>query len=148
MTAHQPSPVAGAGSPAVPRRTVLAGSAAALLACAGCGGASNGAGSAATAAGATASGPQVIAKVADIPASSGLVVDTADGPVLLARLQDKVVAHKAICTHQGAVIDGSGTCPLHGSKFDITTGAVLKSPATQPLEAVTVTESGGTVTAG
>ena len=129
-----------------PRRAVLAGSGVAVLACAACGSKS-----AASSAPTTTAAPGVaaaIASVADIPADSGLIATAPSGPVILATAAGKVVAHTAVCTHQGATIDGSGTCPLHGSKFNPATGAVLNGPATEPLAAVTVTEKDGKVYAG
>lgn len=43
----------------------------------------------------------------------------------------------AVCTHQGClvnkVVDGTIDCPCHGSKFQITDGAVTHGPATRPL---------------
>lgn len=69
----------------------------------------------------------------------------AGGDVLLAKKDGKVVAHTAVCTHQQAIVAGDGVCPRHGSKFDITTGAVENGPATEPLAAVAVTEAGGKV---
>lgn len=134
------------------RRSVLAGSATALLACAAC---SAGGGSAppttASTTAATGSGRSATAlgKVADIPAGSGLVATGPDGPLLLADSGGgKVVAHTAVCTHQGATLDGAGICPLHGSKFDVTTGAVLAGPATLPLAAVAVSVTDGQVFLG
>lgn len=133
------------------RRSVLAGSAAALLACAACGGGSGStppATTTATAAGTT--GPATaLGKVSDIPAGSGLIATGPAGPLLLADAGGgKVVAHTAVCTHQGATLDGAGICPLHGSRFDVTTGAVLLGPATAPLTAVPVTVRGGEVFPG
>lgn len=138
-----------------PRRTVLAGSGAVLLACAACGSgssagsaaptsssssaASSSAGSAAGAAG------TIIASVSDIPSGSGLIATAPSGKVVLAEADGQVVAHTAVCTHQGGIIDGAGVCPLHGSKFNVTTGAVLDGPATEPLAAVTVRVTGGKV---
>lgn len=136
-----------------PRRSVIAGSGTALLACAACGSKSAAApnsspgaiaSSRPTVAGPSGSNP-AIASVSDIPAKSGLVVTAPSGQVILARAGGKVVAHTAVCTHQGAIIDGTGTCPLHGSQFDPSTGAVLAGPANQPLAAVAVKESGGKV---
>lgn len=141
------------------RRAVLGGGGAAVLACAACGSSTTPASSAPTPAGPSAAssaavGPgtspsgaarTALASVADIPAGSGLVVAGPDGQVLLAEVAGKVLAHKAVCTHQGAVLNGSGVCPLHGSRFDVTTGAVLNGPADQPLAAVAVTVSGGKV---
>lgn len=135
------------------RRSVLAGSAAALLACAACGSNSAGAAPSTTAPSSGAAGTggsgKALAKVSAIPAGSGLVVVGPNNPILLADSGGgKVVAHTAVCTHQGATIDGAGVCPLHGSKFDVTTGAVLAGPATAPLAPVTVTVSGGEVFLG
>ncbi len=142
-----------------PRRTVLAGSGAVLLACAACSSNSAGttsssssaaAGSAAASGSATGSagastGKTALATVSDIPSDSGLVVDAPSGQVILAKQDGKVVAHSAVCTHQGGIIDGAGVCPLHGSKFNPATGAVLTGPATEPLAAVAVTETDGKV---
>ena len=122
-----------------PRRAVLAGSGAALLACAACGSTSN------PAPPATTSADGSIASVSSIPAGSGLIADAPSGKVILAQADGKVVAHTAVCTHQGAIIDGSGTCPLHGSRFNPATGAVINGPATNPLAAVAVIEKDGKV---
>ena len=59
-------------------------------------------------------------------------------PVLLVRLNGVVHAIGRICTHQdadlaeGAIEDGCVVCPLHGSKFDLATGAALTLPAFEP----------------
>ncbi|MFF1342345.1 Rieske (2Fe-2S) protein [Streptomyces sp. NPDC058290] len=43
----------------------------------------------------------------------------------------------AVCTHQGCIVNkveaGTIDCPCHGSKFEITDGAVAHGPATRPL---------------
>jgi nitrite reductase/ring-hydroxylating ferredoxin subunit/hemoglobin-like flavoprotein len=49
-------------------------------------------------------------------------------------------ATQEACTHQGGplsegTLDGKCiTCPIHGSRFDLTTGAVIGGPATKPLK--------------
>lgn len=135
-----------------PRRAVLTGSGAALLACAACGSGStvsapaSASDAAASVTKTTAAGsPAALATVADVPETGGLIVSDPSGKVVLAKADGKVVAHTAVCTHQGGIIDGAGVCPLHGSKFDVVTGAVLNGPATVPLAAISVTESGGKV---
>ncbi len=46
----------------------------------------------------------------------------------------------AKCTHVGGPVDKGPvagttvTCPLHGSEFDLRTGAVLRGPASRPLK--------------
>ncbi|MFI6149341.1 Rieske (2Fe-2S) protein [Streptomyces sp. NPDC051109] len=61
-------------------------------------------------------------------------------------------AFSAQCTHAGCVLDkiddGEGNCPCHGSRFDVTTGKVLRGPATDPLPAVPVKAEGGKLIAG
>ncbi|MEU8839376.1 Rieske (2Fe-2S) protein [Streptomyces roseus] len=43
----------------------------------------------------------------------------------------------AVCTHEGCLVNkvdaGTIDCPCHGSKFQITDGAVAHGPATRPL---------------
>ena len=135
-----PAPATG---PLLGRRTVFAatGAAAVVAACAACGASS----SASSTAPASVAAGTVLAKASDVPASTGLVTDGPSGKVLLAHKNGAVVAHSAVCTHQGGIVDGTGKCPLHGSQFDITTGAVQNGPATAPLAAISVTETGGNV---
>ncbi len=51
----------------------------------------------------------------------------------------QLFAIDAKCTHvggpleQGAVADHTVTCPWHGSKFDLTSGAVVRGPAGRPV---------------
>jgi nitrite reductase/ring-hydroxylating ferredoxin subunit len=71
---------------------------------------------------------------------------TVDGnQVLLVRSGDEVFAIGNRCTHMGAPLaKGPVTfagslrtvrCPLHGSTFDLSSGKVMKGPATQPVPA-------------
>ncbi|MEU9120710.1 Rieske (2Fe-2S) protein [Streptomyces sp. NPDC048506] len=57
-----------------------------------------------------------------------------------------------VCTHMGAILNkiekGQGVCPLHGSRFEATTGKVAQGPATRPLEEVPVKVKNGTLVAG
>lgn len=43
----------------------------------------------------------------------------------------------AVCTHQGCIVskveNGTIDCPCHGSKYQMTDGAVAHGPATRPL---------------
>jgi cytochrome b6-f complex iron-sulfur subunit len=72
-----------------------------------------------------------------------------DNQIALARNADgTVVAHSAICTHQGCTVNADGAslrCPCHGSTFDAFTGAVIKPPADSPLAAVPVSVNGDAV---
>jgi len=57
-------------------------------------------------------------------------------------------AFVAVCTHQGGALTGATdnviVCPIHGAKFDATTGAG-SPPAQLPLGKVSVSVSGGSV---
>ncbi|MFI6388734.1 Rieske (2Fe-2S) protein [Nonomuraea sp. NPDC050547] len=55
----------------------------------------------------------------------------------------------AKCTHQGctlaSVSRGTINCPCHGSKFNISTGAVVQGPATRALPRKKIKVSGGKI---
>src|SRR5262245_65728552 len=79
---------------------------------------------------------------------------TVDGTqVLLVRNGDDVFAIGNRCTHMGAPlargpVTFAGSlrtvrCPLHGSTFDLTTGKVMKGPATEPEPAFETRVSDG-----
>jgi len=101
--------------------------------------------STATAASADAPTGTPLAAVADVESAGSLIVNGADGPVLLASANGTVVGHTAVCTHQQCTIAASGSCPCHGSRFNITTGAVENGPAQRPLDEIAVTVSAGQV---
>jgi len=70
--------------------------------------------------------------------SKPLAVQVGDTPVMLVRVGDDVHALHDRCSHRGCslatgeIADGAVTCPCHGSRFDLHTGAVLQGPATAP----------------
>jgi Rieske Fe-S protein len=94
-------------------------------------------------------GPQPLAKVADIPAGGGVIVQNV---VLTKDQSGKVNAFSATCTHQGcavtAVSGGTINCPCHGSKFDAASGRPVAGPASKPLAAVAVQQRDGAVYPG
>jgi Rieske Fe-S protein len=88
-----------------------------------------------------------LARLADVPPHGGVVIKDAD--VVIVRDASQVHAFSATCTHQGcqvsSVVDGSISCPCHGSVFDATTGRPTQGPATQPLPPVDVTVQDGEI---
>ena len=78
---------------------------------------------------------------ADEPAADGTLREVfVDGaPVLLGRVDGAWQAAAGDCTHDGCpLVDGvlrgaELECTCHGAHFDLTTGAVLGPPATEPL---------------
>jgi Rieske Fe-S protein len=81
--------------------------------------------------------------VAAVPAGGGLIKN---GVVVTKDDAGTIHAFSATCTHQGCTVSsvsgGAILCPCHGSKFDASTGAVLRGPATRPLPAVPVAVQG------
>lgn len=83
-------------------------------------------------------------RLSDVPPGSALLV----GNVAVFNVDGKLCATQNGCTHrQGPLnegeLDGSTvTCPLHGSQFDVSTGAVLRGPATEPLKTYRVLVEG------
>ncbi len=68
--------------------------------------------------------------------------------ILIANVAGQFHASSAMCTHEdwslcnGALKGSSIECPLHGSRFDLLTGAPLDEPATQPLQIYLLKQNG------
>jgi Rieske Fe-S protein len=86
-----------------------------------------------------------LAKVTGDGTIAGGVVLTRDG-------SGGVHGVSATCTHQGCTLlkpkDGKVSCPCHASVFDAVSGKVLRGPATQPLPEVPVHVQGDQVYRG
>ncbi|KAF2128212.1 hypothetical protein P153DRAFT_368082 [Dothidotthia symphoricarpi CBS 119687] len=74
------------------------------------------------------------------------------GKVLLLKVQDKIHATSANCTHYGAPLvkgilspDGRLTCAWHGACFKVATGDVEDAPALDPISKYEVFERDGAV---
>jgi len=80
-----------------------------------------------------------VCRVSDVPLTEMRCVSLADRNVVVARTHEGIFVADEMCTHEDArLCDGnlSGTlikCPLHGSRFDLTSGKVLDDPATENL---------------
>ncbi|GAA4832611.1 Rieske (2Fe-2S) protein [Actinomycetospora corticicola] len=98
----------------------------------------------------TVPAPGPLASLDQVPVGGTVVVTSPNGaPVALVRPNaGTVVAHSAVCTHQGCAVSGRGptlSCPCHGSVFDAATGAVEQGPADRPLPAIPVQIQGQSV---
>jgi len=89
---------------------------------------------------------------ADAVPDGGLVQIEVDGePRLLVKVNGRIYCVYAICTHEeadladGDLEDTTIYCPLHGSGFDLETGAVRSLPATHPLPVYDVQILDGTI---
>jgi Rieske Fe-S protein len=98
--------------------------------------------------GAPAPAANAIAKTADVPVGSGLIVDKV---VVTQPSAGEFKGFSATCTHAGCTVnkvaDGTIDCPCHGSKFNLD-GSVANGPATKPLEAKAVTVQGDSIVLG
>ena len=94
------------------------------------------------------SGPKQLAKTADVPVGSGVIVDDI---VITQPTAGTFTGLSSVCTHAGCnvseVVDGVIVCPCHGSKFNLD-GTVAKGPATKPLAAKPVAVQGDSIVAG
>jgi 3-phenylpropionate/trans-cinnamate dioxygenase ferredoxin subunit len=89
------------------------------------------------------SGTRVCA-LSDLDEDKPFAVEVGDVPVVLIRQGDEVHALRDECTHaELALSDGEVThkgieCFLHGSCFDLRTGAPSSLPATEPVDVFAV----------
>ncbi|MEU9417859.1 Rieske 2Fe-2S domain-containing protein [Streptomyces sp. NPDC051000] len=143
------------------RRTVLAAGAVALTggALAACGSSSEkpasevGTGSTPQAAGSSPAGSSAggaaLVKSSAVPVGGGTVLKE-EKLVVTQPTAGSFRCFTAVCPHQGCLVNkvenGSIDCPCHGSKFEITDGAVTKGPATRGLaEKKIVVSPGGEI---
>jgi Rieske Fe-S protein len=126
------------------RRTVLAASAAAVAAVAGCSTYGEPKNTPASSAPADA----VLAKTADVPVGGGLIVGDAQ-VVITQPTAGTFKAFTSVCTHQQCQVanveGGTINCTCHGSKFDINDGSVVSDPAPQPLAAKQIKVAGDSI---
>ena len=86
--------------------------------------------------------------MADIPAGQIRTVQVDGEEAAVYNIDGAFYATGNACTHTGGPLsegdlDGKiVTCPLHGSRFDVTTCAVLEGPADEPLRCYRVTIDG------
>ncbi|MEU0782384.1 Rieske (2Fe-2S) protein [Streptomyces sp. NPDC006173] len=136
------------GRPSASRRTVLRGAALTPVAGLGLAACSGGGGGGAPA---TPTAPVVLGAESEVAKGGAELYQ--DQNVVVSRAEDgSLKAFSSICTHAGCAIDKlDGTtlvCPCHGSEFDARTGKVLRAPATEPLDELTVEARNGKIVAG
>ncbi len=79
-----------------------------------------------------------VAKVSEVPSGSMKVVMVKGQEVLLAHVEGKLYAINRRCGHMNAPLEDGVlkgrelTCPMHGAKFDVTTGKKLSDPVLAP----------------
>src|SRR5437764_9853902 len=95
-----------------------------------------------------AAAPATLASTSDVPVGGGKIL--ADKKIVLTQPKSgEFHGFSAVCTHAGCTVGSvsSGTinCPCHGSRFNITTGAVVNGPAASPLPAVSIKVQGTSI---
>ena len=89
-----------------------------------------------------------VAKASDLAEGGLHRFDVGGTPVAVANAGGNLYAFGNTCTHEGCSLaqgrlDGTTvTCPCHGSRFDVTSGAVLHGPARQPVASYAVRVEG------
>jgi len=89
-----------------------------------------------------------VCSLADLPEEGAVRVQVGERALCVARSQGQVYAVGDTCTHadvslsEGDVEDGTVECWLHGSRFDLRTGAPIGLPATKPVPTYPVTVIG------
>ncbi|MFF0184331.1 Rieske (2Fe-2S) protein [Streptomyces sp. NPDC005244] len=136
------------GRPSASRRTVLRGAALTPVAGLGLAACSGGGGGGAPA---TPTAPVVLGAESEVAKGGAELYQ--DQKVVVSRAEDgSLKAFSSICTHAGCAInklDGTTlVCPCHGSEFDARTGKVLRAPATEPLDPLSVEAKNGKIVAG
>lgn len=80
-----------------------------------------------------------VAELGALANNRSLAVEVDDQRVLLCSSRDQVFAVAEICSHAhesmagGRIKNGVLCCPVHGTRFDLATGAALNPPATEPI---------------
>jgi 3-phenylpropionate/trans-cinnamate dioxygenase ferredoxin component len=86
--------------------------------------------------------------IADVPVDGALHVDLAGRPIAIVNSEGVFYAIQDMCSHENVPLsegDVDGTtieCWLHGSCFDLATGAPTGLPATRPVPVYPVTVAG------
>jgi nitrite reductase/ring-hydroxylating ferredoxin subunit len=92
-----------------------------------------------------------VALKADLPIGKMMGIENSGQKIVVANVSGAYYAVGNICTHRGCKLS-EGTlngekvqCPCHGSTFDITTGAVIKGPASNPERSFKVRVDGDAI---
>lgn len=92
-----------------------------------------------------------VCDLSEVPLREMRCVSLDDRNVLVAHTEGGVYVSDEMCTHEDArLCDGNLNghlvkCPLHGSRFDLTTGQVLDDPAEENLRIYPVTVESNTI---
>ncbi len=92
-----------------------------------------------------------VAALAEVPEGSATCVLVKRRKIALFHVDGKIFATDDTCTHadasltEGCVEGQQVICPLHGARFDVTTGAALTRPAVTPVDTYPVKVENGEI---
>jgi nitrite reductase/ring-hydroxylating ferredoxin subunit len=92
-----------------------------------------------------------VASLVEVPPGTGWQVQVSGRAVAIFNVDGTIHAMDGICTHRGGplgegeVVGSIVTCPWHGARFDVTTGAVLGPPAPQGVISYQVAVEGDAI---
>ncbi|HTT52366.1 MAG TPA: non-heme iron oxygenase ferredoxin subunit [Streptosporangiaceae bacterium] len=92
-----------------------------------------------------------VCSLSELPPEGAIGVQVGDLPIAVVRAQGDVYALRDECSHEevplseGDVYDHTVECWLHGSCFDLRTGASTGPPATEPVPVYPVKVDGDNV---
>ena len=84
-----------------------------------------------------------VAETSEIPNGKMKMVKVKDKEILIANVNDSFYAIANLCIHKGGSLSEGSlegnivTCPIHGSRFDVTTGKCIHRPRNILIEAKT-----------
>ncbi|MGQ9744391.1 MAG: Rieske (2Fe-2S) protein [Candidatus Bathycorpusculaceae bacterium] len=84
-----------------------------------------------------------VAEASDIPIGKMRSIKINNKEILIANVNGKYYAIGNRCTHRGGDLSKGSlensvvTCPLHGAKFDVTTGKAISEPKIGPIKVKT-----------
>ena len=95
----------------------------------------------------------LVAKSSEVPANSTKSFKANnhfgyETTYIIARSSEGLIAMNASCTHNGCTVAIAAEgllCPCHSALFDPKNGALLRGPASYPLDRVVVREEGGVI---
>jgi anthranilate 1,2-dioxygenase ferredoxin component len=91
-----------------------------------------------------------VCSITDFPGEGKLSLRVGEWQVLVVKDEDRFFAYNDCCPHQAARLSGgrirrgSLMCPLHGARFEISTGRCIGGPYS-PLLSMPVRDQGGFV---
>jgi len=92
-----------------------------------------------------------VASLAEVPRGTGRQVQVSGRALAVYNLDGILHAIDGTCTHrgnplgEGELVGNVVTCPWHGARFDVATGAVLGPPASQGVISHRVTVEGDSI---